>query len=228
MAQRKKSKKEQEEILIDISEVTGQAEDFFEKYQKQILIGISALVVIVGGYLLYTNLYLKPRQKEAVEQMAQAEWQFQRDSFNLALANPGGGFPGFADVVKKYSGTDAGNAALYYAGVCCLNMAQWDAAISYLEDFSPKGELLPAMKQGALGDAWAEKGDLDKALGLYQKAADSEDNEVLTPYFLKKVAMLNQKQGKTENAIKAWERIKNDYPTAPEARDAEKYLITLK
>ena len=227
MAQRKKSKK-QEEVLIDITEVTGQAEDFFEKHQKQILIGVTALVVIVGGYLLYSNLFQKPRQKEAVEQMAQAEWQFQRDSFNLALANPGGGFPGFADIVKKYGGTAAGNAATYYAGISCLNMGQFDAAISYLEDFSPKGELLPAMKHGALGDAWAEKGELDKALGLYEKAANSEDNEVLTPYYLKKVALLSQKQGKNDGAIKAWEKIKNDYPTAPEAREAEKYLLSLK
>ena len=158
MAQRKKSKK-QDDVLIDITEVTGQAEDIFEKYQKEILIGVTALVVLVGGWLAYSNLFSKPKQKEAVEQMAQAQWQFERDSFSLALANPGGGFPGFADVVKKYSGTDAGNTALYYAGICCLNLGQYDAAISYLGDYSAKGTLMPAMKNGALGDAYAEKGE---------------------------------------------------------------------
>ncbi len=226
MAQRKKTKK-QEEVLIDITEVTGQAEDFFEKYQREILIGVAALVVIVGGWLAYTNFYKAPRQKEAVEQMAQAEWQFQRDSFSLALANPGGGYPGFADIVKKYGGTDAGNAALYYAGVSCLNMGQFDAAISYLKDFSAKGETMPMMKNGALGDAWAEKGDLDKALGFYKKAANANDNEILTPYYLKKVAMLSEKQGKNSDAVSAWKKIKEEYPTAPEARDAEKNLVRL-
>ena len=62
-------------------------------------------------------------------------------------ANPGGGFPGFSDIVKKYGGTDAGNAALYYAGVSSLNLGQFDAAISYLEDFSPCGNLLPSMSR---------------------------------------------------------------------------------
>ncbi len=227
MAQRKKAKKKQDDVLIDITEVTGQAGDFLEKHQKQVMIAVSALIIIVGGYMLFHNFYQKPRQKEAVEQMAQAEWQFGRDSFNLALANPGGGFPGFAEIVKKYSGTDAGNAALYYAGICCLNVGQFDAAISYLKDFSPKGELLPAMKEGALGDAWAEKGDLDKALGLYKKAANMEDNDAITPYYLKKMALLSQKQGKNAEAKKAWERIKNDFPSAVEAREAEKYLISL-
>lgn len=227
MAQRKKTKKD-EEVLIDITEVTGQAEDFFEKYQKQLLIGAIALVVLVGGWFLYKYAYAAPRQKEALEQMAQAEYQFQRDSFALALANPGGGNPGFADIVKKYGSTDAGNAALYYAGVSSLNMGQYDAAISYLDDFSPAGELLPSMKNGALGDAYAEKGELDKALGYYKKAANAEKNDVLTPYFLKKVAMLSQKQGDNAGAKSAWQKIKDEYPASAEGREAEKYIIAIK
>ncbi len=226
MAQRKKTSK-QDEVLIDITEVSGQAEDFFEKYQKQILIIGGSLLLIIGGWMAYKFAYVKPRQKEALEQMAQAEYQFRRDSFALALANPGGGFPGFADVVKKYGGTDAGNAALYYAGVSSLNLGQFDAAISYLEDFSPSGKLLPAMKHGTLGDAYAEKGDLDKALGLYKKAANADDNSVLTPYFLKKVALLSQKQGDTGAAKEAWQKIKNNYPQSNEAREADKYITSL-
>lgn len=226
MAQRKKTSK-QDDVLIDITEVSGQAEDFFEKYQKQILIIGGSLLLIIGGWLAYKFAYLKPRQKEAIEQMAQAEYQFQRDSFALALANPGGGFPGFADIVKKYGGTDAGNAALYYAGVSSLNLGQFDAAISYLEDFSPCGKLLPSMKYGTLGDAHAEKGDLDKALGLYKKAANADDNSIITPYYLKKVAMLSQKQGDAGGAKEAWLKIKDTYPNSNEARDADKYISSL-
>lgn len=213
--------------MIDITEVSGQAEDFFEKYQKQILIIGGSLLLIIGGWLAYKFGYIKPRQKEAIEQMAQAEYQFQRDSFALALANPGGGFPGFADIVKKYSGTDAGNAALYYAGVSSLNLGQFDAAISYLDDFSPCGKLLPSMKYGTMGDAHAEKGDLDKALGLYKKAANADDNSIITPYYLKKVAMLSQKQGDGGGAKEAWLKIKNTYPNSNEAREADKYISSL-
>ena len=231
MAKRKKNKKKNkrdEEILIDITEVTGQAEDYFEKNQKPIMIGAILFVLVVGGYLAYQNLYLKPKQDDAVTQMAEAEYQFARDSFALALANPGGGYPGFGDIVKNYGGTDAANAALYYAGISTLNMGQYDAAISYLEDFSADGELLPIMKQGALGDAYSEKGDLDKGLSLYNSAVSAGDNELLTPYYLKKVAMLSQKLGKNDAAVKAWERIKTDYPNSNEAREASKYLISLK
>lgn len=228
MAKRKKNtKKQNEEVLIDITEVTGQAEDFFERNQQSILIAVAAFALIVGGYFAYQNLYKKPRQKEAVEQMAQAEFQFERDSFGLALANPGAGYPGFADIVKNYSGTDAANAALYYAGISCLNRGEFDAAISYLEDFSADGELLPTMKKGALGDAWSEKGELDKALGLYKDAVSASDNELLTPYYLKKLALLSEKQGKKEDAINAWKRIKADYPNSNEAREADQFIAYL-
>ncbi len=226
MAQRKKTSK-QDEVLIDISQVSGRAEDFFEKHQRQIMIIGGGLLLVIGGWLAYKFAYVQPRQKEAVEQMAQAEYQFQRDSFALALANPGGGFPGFADIVKKYGGTDAGNAALYYAGVSNLNLGNFEAAISYLEDFSPCGKLLPSMKYGTLGDAYAEKGDLAKALGLYGKAANANDNAVITPYYLKKVAMLSQKQGDNAAAKSAWTKIKNDYPKSGEAREADKYITSL-
>ncbi len=225
MAQRKKSNKKQDDVLLDLSKVGGRAEDFFEKYQKQILLLVGGIALLVGGWFAYTNLYKKPKQKEALEQMAQAEWQFERDSFNLALANPGGGYPGFAEIVKKYGATDAGNAACYYAGICCLNQGQFDAAIDYLEDYSGSGKMLPA--KGALADAYAEKGNLDKALSLYKSAAGASDNETLTPYYLKKVAMLSEKLGKADAAKDAWQKIKTDYPTAPEAKDAEKKLVSL-
>ncbi len=227
MAQRKRKTKKQEEVLLDITEVTGQAEDFLERYQKQIFIGLTALVVLVGGYFIYRNAYQIPKNKEAIEQMAQAEWQFQRDSFALALTNPGAGYPGFADIVKQYSGTPAGNVALYYAGICCLNLGQYDAAISYLDDYDPNDEYTRATKFGALGDAWSEKGELEKALGYYKKAANASDNEITAPYYLKKYAMLSTKLEKTKQAIEAWKKVKQKYPFAPEATDAEKQLARL-
>lgn len=227
MAQRKRKSKKEDDVLIDITEVTGQAEDFMEKYQKQIFIGVTALVVLIGGYFIYKNAYQAPKNKEAVEQMAQAEFQFQRDSFALALANPGAGFPGFADLAKNYGGTPAGNVALYYAGICCLNLGQYDAAISYLKDYSANDDLTASTKNGALGDAYAEKGDLESALSYYNKAANATENEITAPYYLKKYAMLCTKQGKTAEAVSAWKQVKQKYPFAPEANDAEKQLARL-
>ncbi len=225
MATRKSNQKKGDDTLLNLVEVSSQAQSFLEKNRTLIFGGVGALVVIVVGIFLYNNLYAGPRQRDAVEQMFQAQVQFEKDSFKLALTNPGGGYSGFLDVIDNYSGSKAANLSKYYAGLCYLHLGQFDAAIDYLEDYSASGDITPAMKAGALGDAYAEKGDLSKALSMYKDAANDSDNEVIAPFYLKKVGMLEEKNGNLEAAKKAYESIKNDYATSAAAADIEKYII---
>ena len=128
------------------------------------------------------------------------------------------------DIIEKYSGTKAANSANFYAGVCYLHLGQFDAAIRYLKEFDAGDEVLPISKNGALGDAYAEKGDLDQAMSYYKKAVDAGDNEVLTAYYLKKVGMLNEKQGNFAAAKKAYETIKEKYPNSPDGLGIDKFI----
>lgn len=225
MAKRNQQRKKDEEVLVDVVEARESAQDFFEQNRNWILGGIGVLVLVVGGFFAYNQFYKIPKQQEAVQQMAQAQVQFERDSFALALTNPGGGFAGFLDIIDNYGGTPAANLASYYAGVSYLHLGQYEAAISYLKDFKATGDLLPITKNGALGDAYAELNDMDQALSYYEKAANAEDNEILTPYYLQKIGMLHERNGNTAEALKAYERIKNEYPTSAQAREIEKYIV---
>jgi tetratricopeptide (TPR) repeat protein len=226
MAKRKK-KNDSTETLVDLVEARDQAQDFFERNQNYILGGLAAIVVVIGGVFFYNNLYIKPKQKEALGQMWKAEEQFFKDSFALALTNPGGGYPGFVDFEKQFSGVRSNNAANYYAGISYLNTGQYEAAISYLKDVKAKGNILPAMKNGALGDAYSELGNYDQALSYYRKAAADKKNEAITPVYLLRLGMLNEKLGKYGDARKAYERLKNEFPQALVAKDAEKYLVRI-
>ena len=223
MARRRSTKKKQD-TLVDVVEVKDNAQDFMEKNQNTIFGALVALVLIVGGIFAYNNFYKAPRQKEAVEQMYQAQVQFERDSFALALENPGGGYGGFLDIIDNYSGTDAANLAQYYAGICYLNLGNFEVAASYLEDFSPAGKVLPAMKYGALGDAYSELKDLAKAEGLYAKAASSSDNEFTSAYYLQKLGLLYEKQQNFSASLDAFQQIKDKYPLSSIGRDVEKYI----
>jgi tetratricopeptide (TPR) repeat protein len=225
MATRKNKSANSDETIVNIVDATGGAQDFMEKNQNLILGVIAAIAVIVGGYFTYANLYQAPRQNEAVEQMFQAQFQFEQDSFALALSNPGGGYGGFLDIIDNYGGTKAANLAKYYAGISYLNLGQYDAAVEYLEGFNPKGDVTPIMKYGALGDAYSELGDLAKAESFYKKAASAENNEVLTPYYLKKLGMLREHQQDYKGALEAYRKIKENYPTAPDAQNIDKYIV---
>jgi tetratricopeptide (TPR) repeat protein len=168
--------------------------------------------------------------------MWKAEQQFARDSFQLALNGTsdsgleGVGFQGFAALADEYSGTPAGSACSYYAGVCNLNLGNYDEAINSLNDVDADGAVLPAMKYGLLGDAYSEKQDYSKALGYYEKAADAAEADVIAIYYLKKLGMLNEFQGNKDAALEAYERIQRDYPNqqVSDWRDIEKYIYRLK
>ncbi len=224
MAKRKVSPTAEELVVQEVS--AAPAQPIWDKYPNLIPYILGAVVLAVGGWWLYKSMIVAPKQKEAVSAMWHAQQQFDRDSFKLALENPGGGFDGFVSIADKFSGTPAGNSANYYAGICYLQMGDFDNAIKYLEDYSPEGELLPAMKYGALGDCYSEKEDYGKALDFYEKAADATKNDLLATYYLKKLGMLNEYQGNKEAAVKAYERIRRDFPnqSSQDWREIEKYI----
>jgi len=217
-----------DETLVDIVEAKEVAQDFFERNQSLVLGLLVGGILLLGAYLAYSFGYKAPREAAAMEAMYKAQEQFSKDSFALALENPGGGFDGFLTISEDYSGTKAGNLAKYYAGVSYLNLGRYEDAISYLESYSANDDITPIMKAGALGDAYAETGNLDKALGLYKTAANAENNEFLTPYYLYKYAILSKKQGGSADALAAFERIQKEYPNSNEAGEAERYAAMLK
>lgn len=221
----KNKKKQADETLVDIIEIGEQAQDFYQKYQYWILGVVGGLALLIIGWVAFNNFYLKPKQDEAVEQMFQAQTQFERDSFRLALLDPGGGYPGFVQIIEDYPGTKAANTAHYYAGVSYLYLGKYDAALDYLQDFKPKDDIMPAMKWGAMGDAYAELQKMDQAMNFYQKAANAGKTEVIAAYYLKKVGLLHEKNQNFEEAAKAYRTIKEKYPESIDARDIDKYII---
>lgn len=217
------------ESAVNVQEIQAPVQSFWEKYQQILVYGVGAAAVALLGWWLYNSMIVAPKQKEAVNAMWQAQLQFKRDSFKLALENPGGGYDGFLAIIDKYSGTDAANLSKYYAGVCYLQTGDLDNAIQYLEDFDAEGNVLPTMKYGILGDCYSEKQDFDKALSMYEKAANATENEVLAPVFLKKYAMLSERQGNKAQAKEAYERIKRDFPNqaSTDWREIDKYIYRL-
>ena len=223
---RRRNKKQQksDETLVDLIEVKDQAQSFVERNQVYVFGALVGAVLVFGGLFAYNNFFKAPKQLEAVDQMSQAQVQFARDSFALALTNPGGGYKGFVDIAENYKGTKAGNLALYYAGICYLQLGEYAAALDYLNDYNADGEVTPIMKYGSMGDAFAELNDLEKAMKYYRMAIDSEENDFLVPYYLTKVGLLQEKNGDFQSAQSTFQKIKDDYPAYPGSQDAEKYL----
>ncbi|MBT8220865.1 MAG: tetratricopeptide repeat protein [Bacteroidia bacterium] len=222
---RRRRRQQDDDTLIDIVEVKDQAQGFVEKNQNLVFGTAIGVIAVIGLVFAYINFFEQPRNLEAMDAMAQAQIQFEQDSFSRALINPSAGTSGFLDIIDNYGGTKAGNLSRYYAGICYLNLGQYEVAIDYLEDYKTGGSITPIMKSGAIGDAYAELGDFNSALKFYKKAANTDKVDVLTSYYLMKYGMLSEKQGDMSSALDAYTEIKTEYPNTPSGRDIDKYIM---
>lgn len=212
-----------DENLQEIESALTKTELFLEKNQKKISIIAGAVIAVVVIFLATNKFYLAPQEKEAAEQMFTAEQYFEKDSFNLALNGDGENL-GFLDIIDEYGVTDASNLASYYAGISYLRMGQFEEAIDYLNDFETEDLLLAPVATGAMGDAYAELNNNDKALDLYIDAAEMTSNDLTSPIYLLKAGKLAERMGNTKKALELYESIKEEYPTTTEGYQVDKYI----
>ncbi len=220
--QEKKIEKAEERIGA-VEEVFSKSEQFIEKYQKVILIAVGVIVVVVLVVFGFKRFYIGPREKEAQSQMFMAEKYFEMDSLNKAL-NGDGQYLGFLAIMEDYSMTKSANLSHYYAGICYLKLGKYDQALEHLDKFSSDDKIIAPMAKGAMGDAYMELKQVEKAAGFYQDAADMNKNDFTTPLFLMKTAMAYEELGKLDRSLEFYKRIKEEYPRSNEGREIDKYI----
>lgn len=218
----------------EINESLNKSEAFFLKYKKTIIAVVAALIVIIVGFMLVKQYVLEPRENEASTALAKGQDLMSQQQFEKALKGDGAQFAGFAKIASDYSGTDAGNLANLYAGLCYANQekADWKKALEYVEKFDTKSdmEISPA-SQMALGDIYANNDQLDKAVESFKKAADmanskAEDNinNSIAPLALRKAGIILESQNKKAEANAIYKEIKEKYLNSAIRQDIDKYI----
>ena len=215
-----------EERIVAVEEAFSKTEQFIEKNQKIILIIVGAIVLVVLGYFGFKRIYLAPREKEAQSQMFMAEKYFEMDSITKALKGDGN-YLGFLDIIDQYKFTKSANLSHYYAGICYLKKGEFQNAIDQLNKFGASDELVGPMAIGAMGDAYMELNNTDKAIEYYLKAADKRKNDLTSPMFLMKAGMAYEIEGKNDLALKTYTRIKTEFARTNEGREVDKYIARL-
>lgn len=218
----KKEEKKHDE-LVNVEHALTSTEAFIEKYQKQILMGVGAIVLIVLVVLAFRNFYLEPREITAENEMYKSQNFFAKDSFRLALEGTGVESIGFKGIASDYGITNSGKLAAAYAGICYYKLGQYENAIKFLSQFDGKDTYFTASVIGLTGDCYVELGDKSKAISYFEKAGD-KDNAVMSPVYLKKAGLVYESLNQPEKAEKVYTTIKDKYPKSTEAADIDKYL----
>lgn len=212
-----------EDKIIAVEEALSKTELFIEKNQKLLTIIVSVIIVVILGFFGYQKFILQPMEKNAQSQIFMAEMYFEKDSLDKALYGDGNNI-GFIDVIDQYGLTKTANLAKYYAGICFLKKGEFEEAIDYLKGFSSDDHIIAPMALGAIGDAYSELKDFEKAASSYMKAANKDKNDFTAPTFLFKAGLTYDIIEDFDKSLKAYQRIQADYPNSVEARDIEKYI----
>jgi len=215
-------------VFSTLDETASKTEDFVAKNQKIIIGVVGAIALVLVGYLAYEKFVAAPKEDEAATEMFQAQQYFQQatdgvasDSlYKLSLKGAEGKF-GFVDIADKYSGTDAGNLANYYAGIAYLNTGKFTEAIEYLGKFKSEDIVLSALAKGAIGDAYSQNNQPKEALEYYVKAVEANKNDFTTPRFLLKAGKTAYALGDKEDALKYFTDIKENFDASPEAASVD-------
>ncbi|MDB5206964.1 MAG: tetratricopeptide repeat protein [Flavisolibacter sp.] len=209
----------------DSEVVVERAKNFWERFGKTITIALGAVIVLVGGFLLYKKFIKEPKEKKGYDAIFKAQEYYGQDSLDKAL-NGDGQYPGFEKIASQFSGTDAGELANFYAGSIYLKKGSFDKAIKYLKDFDTNAPQVQARAYKLLGDALAESGKGKEAIDYYKKAANhfieddvaSSEALFLAAYLADKV--LNDKS----QAVELYKEVKTKYSQTQWSFEAEKYL----
>lgn len=242
-AQQKVSDEELFHVHIPTDEeVVGKAKSFWDKYGKVITALLGVIVLGIVAFISYKKFYKEPREEKANEAIFPAEKlfdamsgsAFSKDSVNIVMNGgvvEGQNVKGLLKIMKEFSGTNAANRATYMAGASYLQLQKYDDAIKYLKDFDGNGaSQIQAQSYIMLGHAYAEKKQVSEAMDYYKKAASvNEKDAVISAYALNIAARYADKNGKTQEAIELFKKIKEKFPTSPAVTsgEVEKYLAKL-
>ena len=199
------SKKQKDEpILAD--EMLGKSEAFVIRHKNVITYTVAAILVAVLVYIIYQKFIVEPKEKEAMIALQEPMYQslIGKNDYALEGANA---------VIENHSGTDAANVANIIAGsLTAYELGNYEEAIAIFEEYDGNDDIIAPKVKHALGNCYSHTGDTDKAIELLLEAAEEANNEAVTPLCWRDLAAMYEQQGKKEEAINLYERIKTEYP----------------
>jgi len=198
---------------------------FVEENSKSLLVIIGAIVVLIGIYIWYQNVYLKDRAEEASAKMYKAEQFLGVDSLANKALRGEGGYPGFEQIAAEYDNTKSANLANLYLGGIYLRKGEYKKATEALGKYAETGSpVADPLALGLLGDAYSELKDYKQAATYYKKAADKASNKFTSPMFLKKLGLVYEQMKDFKSAKDAYTKILKEYPASQEAAMIDEYI----
>ncbi|AWU43918.1 hypothetical protein DM815_02720 [Blattabacterium sp. (Cryptocercus kyebangensis)] len=196
--------------------------------KKKVMIFFCSMIFITGAtFFLYKKFYSYPLEKKALKELIYAQKYLSEGSIDKALNQKKLKIPylGFYGIVTKYPSTKAGNISKFYAGICYYKLGNYKESIKMMNNFSAKDEFLSSIRYGMIGDSFTQIKNKNEALKNYIKAANIRENEITTPLYYYKAALLTFSMNKYRDSKFFLEKIEKKYPLFLYKDNVDKYLM---
>ena len=223
MAQKKKkiTKKEiKEDKLVTYFFETR---EFLEKYQKQLLIGTAALIVIIVAGVLIHNKSVENEKTASSEltaivtNYANFNWQTALNGDSLQAK------PGLTKIADEYGSTTPGEIAKLLAGNAYYALDKIDLANKYYTDYSGSLSLFDAASVAGQSACFEANKNYEQAGDFYQIASKKDKYNPMNAEYLMRAAYNYITVGKYKIAEELLNKVQQDYPRVKAARDVERY-----
>jgi len=222
---KKISKKEikEDRLITWYAEVTG----LYEKYKKNIHIGIGAVAIIVLAIVVYVKNQAD-NETIAAAQFAKVFTLFDAGSYREAVDGiPERNVPGLKAIVENYGSTPSGEIARFYLANSLYNLGRYDEALEMFEDFSPADDLLAISRYGGIAQCHEVRKEYGEAAKAYEMAASKNPNDLSVAENLHHAARNYALAGDKQKALDLYRRLKKAHSATPFGREADRYIALL-
>ena len=202
--------------LEEFNDSLSGIEQKFEKHAKVIYWIVGCILAVAAIILLYYYMGHKPSVEKAKTELVAAD-QLLLKGPQATTQDTVNALQIYEKVAKKYGNNflfknKYGNRAKIMAGGILYAQGKYKEALKYVEDYSPKGEIIGPSSQSLLGDIYVNLKQYDKAVKAYDNAIDLADGKKgSTPYFMVKKAHVLHFLKKYDEEIKLYEEIETKY-----------------
>lgn len=184
------------------------------KIGTYVVAGMIALTVV---YFAYRQFIWGPANEKSNDGWWVALNYITKDSTDQAIGI-------LVPFVKNNDGKTGGEIAQYLLATQYMKKGKYSAALKELKDVDLQDTYIATMSIGLQGDCYSQMKKYADALDLYIQAADREDNEFTTPYYLFKAGRVCEELKKKSDALTHYQRIKDDFPNYASTKTIDRYI----
>lgn len=196
--------------------------DYYQLYQKYILGGVGALVILIL-LIVYISQTREANELKASGDLSAARAQLARMNYPAAIDS-------LQKIIVRYEGTRSAGDATFYLANTYFQRQEFDLAEKYYQDYLDSYSGDPIISYSAMAGVAAcleEKEEYKAAADMYEKAASKYDKVFSAAEGLMSAGRCYDAAGIKEKAKEMYQLVVEKYPNSGYKKDAELNLAEL-